>query len=57
MDLHREVTLGELEVTLKWFKKDKSPILDGWLVEFYLEFFDILGQDLLKVIRDCRMTR
>ena len=38
MDLNREVTLGELEATLKWFKRDKSPGLDGWSVEFYLPF-------------------
>jgi len=25
MDLNREVTLVELEATLKWFKRDKSP--------------------------------
>jgi len=31
MDLYREVTLGELEASLKWFKKDKGPGLDGWI--------------------------
>jgi len=24
MDLNQEVTMGELEATLKWFKRDKS---------------------------------
>ena len=56
MELNREVTLGELEATLKWFKKDKSPGPDGWSVEFYMAFFDILGHDLLKVIGECRTT-
>lgn len=55
MDLNREVILGELKATLKWFKRDKSPSPDGWSVESYLAFFDILGQDLLKVIEECRM--
>jgi len=57
MELNREVTLGELEATLKWFKKDKSPSPNGWSVEFYLAFFDILGHDLLKVIEECKKTR
>lgn len=34
MDLYREDTFGELEATLKWFKKDRSPGPDEWLVEF-----------------------
>lgn len=54
MELNKEVTLGELEATLKWFKGDKSPGPDGWSVEFYTTFFEILGDDLLKVIEDCR---
>lgn len=29
-DLLKEVTMEELEATLKWFKKDKSPGPDGW---------------------------
>lgn len=28
-ELTKEVTLEELEATLKWLKKDKSPGLDG----------------------------
>lgn len=46
--------MGELEATLKWLKKDKSPSPDGWSIEFYLDFFDVIGNDLLKVIEDCR---
>lgn len=55
MDLNREVTLGELEATLKWFKRDKSPAPDDWSVEFYLAFFHILGEYLLKVVEECRI--
>lgn len=40
------ITLGELEGTLKIFKKDKIPRPDGW-IEFYLAFFELLGNDLL----------
>lgn len=42
--------MGELESTSKWFKKDKIIGLDGWPVEFYIAFFETLGEDLLKVI-------
>lgn len=28
-DLIKLITMGELESSLKWFKKDKSPGLDG----------------------------
>jgi len=54
LELTKEVTLGELEATLKWFKRDKSPGPDGWNVEVYLAFFETLGEDLLKVIEECR---
>ena len=33
------VTLSEIEVTLKSFKKDRSPGPDGWPVEFFIHFF------------------
>lgn len=47
--------MGELERTLKWFKRDKSPGPDGWLVEFYTAFLDILRQDLLAVTEESRI--
>eukprot|EP00253_Pinus_taeda_P009121 PITA_09121 len=48
------VTMGEFEDTLKWFKNDKSHRPDGWLIEFYLSFFDILGNELLQIIEYCQ---
>eukprot|EP00253_Pinus_taeda_P029159 PITA_29159 len=53
-ELLKEVTMAELEATLKWFKKDKNPGPDGWTIEFYLAFFDFLGNDLLKIVEDSR---
>lgn len=41
LDLTKEVSMGALEATLKWLKKDKSPGSDGWTVELYSAFFDI----------------
>jgi len=48
------ITRDELEGTLKWFNKDKSLGSDGWPIEFYLEFFDLIGNDLLNVVEACR---
>eukprot|EP00253_Pinus_taeda_P011273 PITA_11273 len=53
-ELLKEVTMAELEATLKWFQKDKSPGPDGWTIEFYLAFVDLLGNDLLKIVEDSR---
>eukprot|EP00253_Pinus_taeda_P008313 PITA_08313 len=55
-ELMNPVTMEELESTLKWFKKDKSPGPDGWTIEFYLAFFEQIGQDLLSVIEECRIS-
>ena len=39
----RPVSILEVEKDLKLFKKDKALGPDGWPVEFYLFFFDLLG--------------
>ena len=49
-----QVTLTEVEAALKSFKKDKSLGFDGWPVEFYLAFFDLLGHDLVKMVETSR---
>ena len=51
-----EVSIGEIEGALKTFKKDKIPWLDGWLVEFFLEFFDLMGGDLLNALEFSRLS-
>lgn len=48
--LNAPMSMGELEYALKWFKKDKGPNPDGSSMEFYLEFLELLGHDLLGVI-------
>jgi hypothetical protein len=53
-DLFVEVTEAELKETLLSFQKDKSPGPDGWTIEFYRGFFDLIGADLLKVIEESR---
>eukprot|EP00253_Pinus_taeda_P027180 PITA_27180 len=54
--LTEPVSTAELEGVMKWFKKDKSPGPDGWTIEFYIAFFDVLGQDLLQVVEESRST-
>ena len=44
------VSLKEIELSLKYFKKYRSPGPDGWPVEFYMHIFDLLGPVLLKTI-------
>ena len=46
------VTLNEIKYVLSLSKNDKSPKIDGILVEVYRALFDVLGRDLLWVIED-----
>ena len=50
------VTPRDLEGTLKWFKKDKCRGPDGWTIEFYLYFYELLSQDLLRVVEECKIS-
>lgn len=49
--IQREVTLVEIEQTLKAFAKDKAPGPDGWPVELYLHFFKLMGDELLELVK------
>eukprot|EP00253_Pinus_taeda_P031439 PITA_31439 len=55
-DLTTPVTMNELENTIKWFQKEKSPGPDGWTIEFYLAFFDTIGEDILRVVEESRTS-
>jgi hypothetical protein len=52
--LEAPCTKEEIYQVLKGFKKEKSPGPDGWTVELYLHFFELMGQDLLEAIEDSR---
>lgn len=56
VDLFEEINLEELSRGLLAFQKGKSPQSDGWMVEFFIAFFDLLGKDLLKVVVEVRVT-
>jgi hypothetical protein len=51
----RPCTKSEIWEVLKHFSKDKSPGPDGWTVEFFTQFFDLLGDDLLELVEDSRI--
>jgi hypothetical protein len=40
--------------TLKGFKGSKIPSLDGSIVEFFIAFYDILGNDILEMVEESR---
>jgi len=46
----------ELLAVMKGFKKDKSPGPDGWTIEFFLHFYDLFKEDLLRTIEATRIS-
>ena len=55
MSFTSHITLEEVERALKSFKKDKYLGLDGWPVEFFLAFLDLLGNDLVDLVESSRL--
>ena len=54
--LIQPVTLSKIESALHSFKKDRSPGPNGWPVEFYIHFFDLLGDELLFAVDYSRVS-
>ena len=50
--LVRELTMDELEVTVKTLPNGKSPGLDGIPYEFYKYMWEVIGRDFLEVVKD-----
>jgi hypothetical protein len=44
-----------IRITLNSFSKDNIPGPDGWTVEFYLHFLDLVGPDLLELVEDSKL--
>jgi hypothetical protein len=53
--IDRVVTKQEIWDILSQFSKDKSLGPDGWTVEFFTLFFDVVGDDLLDMVEDSRI--
>jgi len=43
-ELYKPVTLSELKGILHHFKKERSPGPNGWTSEFFIHFFDLVGE-------------
>jgi hypothetical protein len=52
--LDKSVTKQEIWEILCFFAKDKSTGSDGWTVEFFTLFFNLVGDDLLDLVEDSR---
>ena len=50
--LMRAISLEELERTVFQMKKGKAPGPDGFPIEFFQEFWDIIKIDLLEVVQE-----
>jgi hypothetical protein len=50
--LERTCTREEVLEVLKIFSKEKSPGPNGWTVEFFLFFFELVGKDLLEAMEE-----
>lgn len=46
----RPTTLKEIKDTLNAFAKDKSPGPNGWTTELFIDFVDLVGEDILKFL-------
>jgi hypothetical protein len=54
LQLESLCTLEDLSSILKAFTKDKSLGPDGWIVDFFLHFFELIGEDLLGMVEESR---
>jgi hypothetical protein len=54
-ELYNPVTLSEIKDILIHFKRERSPGPDGWTTEFFIFFFDLVGEDLLQMVEDSRL--
>ena len=51
------ITMEELEKTVFQMKKGKAPGPDGFPIEFFQEFWDIIKLDLLTVVQESQKNK
>eukprot|EP00253_Pinus_taeda_P020413 PITA_20413 len=49
------VTKEEVEGVIKSMAKEKSPGPDGWAIDLYLHFFELIGEELTEVVEETRI--
>eukprot|EP00253_Pinus_taeda_P004333 PITA_04333 len=54
-ELSIPVSKEEVEAAMKNMGKDKSPGPDGWTIELFLHFFDLIGSDITEVVEESRL--
>ena len=53
-DISGPVSKEEVEAAMKTMGKEKSPGPDGWTIELFLHFFDLIGPDITEVVEESR---
>ena len=51
-----DVTEAKVLATLTSMYKGNTPLPDGLTIEFFIDFYDFLKDDLLKVVRESQRT-
>ena len=51
-ELTKEISNEEINYTLHSFQKGKIPGPDGFTLEFFLGFYDMMKNDILEVVRE-----
>lgn len=52
--MEKHIFEEELLQTLKEMAKDKIPTPNGWHINFFLHFFNLMGHELVKVVEVVR---
>lgn len=55
MEVGKEISLEEIKDILHDFDNDKSLGPDGWTIEFFTHFFDLVGSELREAVEDIRI--
>jgi hypothetical protein len=55
IEFFRDISLEDLCSVLETLKKDEILILDGWTIDFYHHFFELVGKDLVCVMEEIRL--
>jgi hypothetical protein len=50
--LFKEISSEELVVVMSSFQKEKSLGSDGWPIEFFIDLYDVVGLDLLRMVEE-----
>ena len=51
-ELERDITLEEMEKVVKLMPNNKSPGLDGIPIEFYKQYWELIGDEVHKIISE-----